>query len=132
MAASSDGRVLNEFDWRGYRSTRGTWVILDLYGTNHDPRIWDHPELFRPERFHGWDGRLFTFIPRAGRAGPLVPRQGGGGGRSPLLGPGSTHPRNATCTRCRGERIISVKERDHGIQVHPAWHPRPAGRLTPG
>ena len=58
--------------------------------------------------------------------------RGGGGGRSPVLGPGSTHPRNATCTRCLGERIISVKERDHGIQIHPAWHPRPAGRLTPG
>ena len=51
-------------------------MILDLYGTNHNPRIWDYPEVIRPERFHGWDGRPFTIIPRAGRAGPLVPRQG--------------------------------------------------------
>jgi fatty-acid peroxygenase len=25
--------------------------MLDLYGTNHDPRIWRSPQRFRPERF---------------------------------------------------------------------------------
>jgi fatty-acid peroxygenase len=26
-------------------------VLFDLYGTNHDPRIWADPQTFRPERF---------------------------------------------------------------------------------
>lgn len=60
------GRVLEEFDWRGHRFTKGTWVLLDLYGTNHDARIWDEPEEFRPERFRRWDGGAFNFIPQGG------------------------------------------------------------------
>ena len=60
------GRVLKEFEWRGYRFAEGTWVLLDLYGTNHDARIWDEPEAFRPERFRRWDGGAFNFIPQGG------------------------------------------------------------------
>jgi fatty-acid peroxygenase len=60
------GRVKNEFDWRGRHFAEGTWVILDLYGTNHDARIWEKPEEFRPERFRRWDGSAFNFIPQGG------------------------------------------------------------------
>lgn len=45
------GRVLSEFTWRDHRFREGDWVLMDLYGTNHDPRIWGDPEVFRPERF---------------------------------------------------------------------------------
>jgi fatty-acid peroxygenase len=41
-------------------------VLLDIYGTNHDPHIWGDPEAFRPERFRGWDGNPFTLIPQGG------------------------------------------------------------------
>jgi len=41
-------------------------VLLDLYGTNHDERIWENPEAFRPERFDHWDGSAFNFIPQGG------------------------------------------------------------------
>ena len=58
------GRVKNEFDWRGHRFAKGAWVILDLYGTNHDARVWEKLEEFRPERFRQWDGSAFNFIPR--------------------------------------------------------------------
>jgi fatty-acid peroxygenase len=44
----------------------GTWMILDLYGTNHDPRIWGDPAVFRPERFRDWNGSAFNFIPQGG------------------------------------------------------------------
>ena len=59
-------RVRDEFDWRGRRFVKGTWVILDLYGTNHDARKWEKPEEFRPERFRQWDGSAFNFIPQGG------------------------------------------------------------------
>lgn len=64
--SSVGGRVLNEFDWRGYHFAKGRWVLLDLYGTNHDPRIWEKPEAFRPERFRRWNGSRFNFIPQGG------------------------------------------------------------------
>lgn len=45
------GRVLQPFEWRGHRFGKGDWVLVDLHGTNHDPRLWKEPESFRPERF---------------------------------------------------------------------------------
>jgi fatty-acid peroxygenase len=45
------GRVLEPFTWRGHPFRRGEWILFDLYGTNHDERIWGDPDEFRPERF---------------------------------------------------------------------------------
>lgn len=61
------GRVREAFDWRGYRFAGGTWVLLDLYGTDHDERLWDVPHVFRPERFAEQDEPdAFAFIPQGG------------------------------------------------------------------
>jgi fatty-acid peroxygenase len=46
------GRVIREFSWRGHDFRMGEWVLFDLYGTNHDERIWGDPDEFRPERFN--------------------------------------------------------------------------------
>lgn len=54
------------FDWKGYHIPQGQWVLLDLYGTNHDNRSWSQPWEFRPERFREWDGSPFNFIPQGG------------------------------------------------------------------
>lgn len=59
-------RVRQRFQWRGYEFPEGTRVLLDLYGTNHDPRLWEQPEDFRPERFRAWEGDPFTLIPQGG------------------------------------------------------------------
>jgi fatty-acid peroxygenase len=64
MFPAVGGRVRKPFDWRGHHFTEGTWVILDLYGTNHDPRIWTDPGEFRPGRFRDWNGSPFNFIPQ--------------------------------------------------------------------
>ena len=60
------GRVQKEFDWRGHHFTQGTWVLLDLYGTNHDDRLWEEPDTFRPERFQHWNGSAFSLSPQGG------------------------------------------------------------------
>lgn len=67
---SSPGRRPGDgaFQWRGHRFGPGDWVLLDLYGTNHDARTWKDPGRFDPERFVGWDGGPFNFIPRAAAA----------------------------------------------------------------
>lgn len=59
-------RVRKTFEWSGYQFPKGTRVLLDLYGTNHDARIWEDPEVFRPERFRQWNGSAFNFIPQGG------------------------------------------------------------------
>ncbi|WP_151637977.1 cytochrome P450 [Noviherbaspirillum aerium] len=58
------GRVREEFTWRGLHFAQGTWVLLDIYGTNHDPHLWKDPQTFRPERFRDWNASPHNFIPQ--------------------------------------------------------------------
>lgn len=60
------GRVRKPFAWKGHHFAERDWVMLDLYGTNHDGRIWGEPDSFRPERFRGWSGDPNTLIPQGG------------------------------------------------------------------
>ncbi|WP_433282895.1 cytochrome P450 [Micromonospora sp. CA-244673] len=59
-------RVRRSFEWQGYTFPQGRRVLLDLYGTNHHPRLWPEPERFRPERFDGWRDDPFRLIPQGG------------------------------------------------------------------
>lgn len=59
-------RVRRDFEWQGYPFPQGQRVLQDLYGTNHDPRAWDPPGAFQPERFRSWEENPFTFIPQGG------------------------------------------------------------------
>jgi fatty-acid peroxygenase len=54
------------FSWRGQTFEPGQLVLLDVYGTNHDPAIWNAPDEFRPERFARWAGDAFELIPQGG------------------------------------------------------------------
>lgn len=58
--------VETNFEWRGHQFKKGERAILDLYGTNHDPGAWDHPNLFRPLRFRDRAEDIFGFIPQGG------------------------------------------------------------------
>jgi fatty-acid peroxygenase len=60
------GRAVEATEWRGHPIPRGRRVLLDLYGTNRSPRVWEAPDEFQVERFVGWDGDPFTFIPQGG------------------------------------------------------------------
>lgn len=59
-------RVRDAFEWEGYTFPALTLVMLDLYGTNHDPRAWEAPDEFRPDRFLGRHDSPFDFIPQGG------------------------------------------------------------------
>ncbi|MGM0804597.1 MAG: cytochrome P450 [Bacillota bacterium] len=58
--------VKTDFVWKGYEFKKDTLTLLDLYGTNHDPEVWESPDLFNPMRFARWEGSPFSFIPQGG------------------------------------------------------------------
>lgn len=58
--------VRRNFMWNGYKFKKGRLVLIDIYGTNHDPHIWSNPYEFRPEHFKERSNGLFDFIPQGG------------------------------------------------------------------
>lgn len=59
-------RVKEDCRWKDYHLPKNRLVILDVYGIDHDPRIWNNPDAFMPERFLIWKENDFTFIPQGG------------------------------------------------------------------
>jgi fatty-acid peroxygenase len=59
-------RVRNDFQWHNYNFKKGTLVLLDIFGTNHDPNTWREPNVFNPERFRNREEDPFDFIPQGG------------------------------------------------------------------
>lgn len=58
--------VTKDFVWKGLPFKKGQRALLDIYGTNHDPRLWDHPEKFDPDRFRSWEDTAYNFIANGG------------------------------------------------------------------
>lgn len=58
--------VKKDFIWNNFRFEKDTLTFLDLYGTNHDPKIWENPDRFNPQRFAEWKKSPFSFIPQGG------------------------------------------------------------------
>ena len=59
-------RVRRDFIWQDCKFKKGTLVLLDVYGTNHSPKLWSDPDEFYPDRFRDWKGNPFDFIPQGG------------------------------------------------------------------
>ena len=51
---------------RGYHLPKDAIVVINIHSVHHDASIWGDPEVFRPERFVGEDGRVKrheSFVP---------------------------------------------------------------------
>lgn len=59
-------RARKDFTFNGCHFMKGTRVLLDLYGTNRDPKLWDRHDEFWPDRFKHWNSTPFNFIPQGG------------------------------------------------------------------
>ncbi|WP_026908715.1 cytochrome P450 [Paucisalibacillus globulus] len=59
-------KVREDFLWNGHDFRKGNLVLLDLYGTNHHPDIWEKPYTFNPERFRDREESFYNFIPQGG------------------------------------------------------------------
>ena len=60
------GRAPQALEWDGVRIPKHSMVLLDLWGTNHDPELWEDPYAFRPERFLDREIDAFEFVPQGG------------------------------------------------------------------
>ncbi|MGW6271218.1 cytochrome P450 [Streptomyces sp. NPDC055060] len=52
--------------WDGQDIPVGSMVLLDLYGQNHDPRLWAEPYTFDPGRFVGREPERDELVPQGG------------------------------------------------------------------
>jgi len=59
-------RVKKDFEWQGCSFKKGTRVLLDIHGTNHDPRLWTSPQSFDPDRFKTWNKSEFSLLAQGG------------------------------------------------------------------
>lgn len=59
-------RVKKDFIWNKNEFKEGTLVLLDVYGINHDSKIWSNPDKFWPDRFKEQEDNQFNFIPQGG------------------------------------------------------------------
>lgn len=59
-------RTCTAFSWQHFDFPAGRRVMLDLYGTNHDPRVWANPQQFDPQRFAASFDEQYGLIPQGG------------------------------------------------------------------
>ncbi|MHC3458909.1 cytochrome P450 [Streptomyces flavovirens] len=60
------GLAAADLRWQGEEIPAGTMVLLDVYGQNHDPELWEAPYVFSPERFVGREPGRDELIPQGG------------------------------------------------------------------
>jgi fatty-acid peroxygenase len=58
------GRAGKDLRWHGQPIPAGALVLLDLYGQNHDPRLWPDPYRFDPYRFVGRPIGAYDLVPQ--------------------------------------------------------------------
>ncbi|XP_002989019.2 cytochrome P450 71A1 [Selaginella moellendorffii] len=58
---------IDDCELQGYKIPRKTWLMVNLWSLGRDPRSWESPEAFKPERFLGSSidvkGNDFELIP---------------------------------------------------------------------
>lgn len=60
------GLAATDLTWQGETIAEDSLVLLDLYGYNHDPDLWDGPYRFDPQRFAGREPDADELIPQGG------------------------------------------------------------------
>jgi fatty-acid peroxygenase len=60
------GRAGRDVSFDGVQIPAGALVLLDVFGQNHDPGLWEDPYSFNPHRFAGRPIGTFELIPQGG------------------------------------------------------------------
>lgn len=59
-------RLRKDLVREGHPLGKDDWLLLDLYGTTHDARLFPQPAVFNPKRESSWRNGDFRFIPQGG------------------------------------------------------------------
>lgn len=59
-------RATQDVTFRDVDIAAGTLIVLDVWGTNHDPRIWNDPDSFDPARFRTTPVTPYNLVPQGG------------------------------------------------------------------
>ncbi|WP_411576632.1 cytochrome P450 [Streptomyces mutabilis] len=73
------GLAVRDLAWRGVSLPAGGMVLLDVFGQNHDEKLWGDPFVFRPERFLQHAVERDELVPQGGgepRTGHRCPGEG--------------------------------------------------------
>ncbi|WP_369149139.1 cytochrome P450 [Streptomyces sp. R44] len=63
------GLAAQDVTWHGEHGPKDALVLLDLYGQNHEPALWEDPYRFDPRRFASPEGPqdpLANLVPQGG------------------------------------------------------------------
>lgn len=58
------GIARRDIRWDGMALSKGDWMLVDLFGTCHDPRLFPRPQDFDPERPLSWRDFGCDFVPQ--------------------------------------------------------------------
>ncbi|MFI6436347.1 cytochrome P450 [Streptomyces sp. NPDC050759] len=73
------GVAVRDLTWQGVSVPAGGMVLLDVFGQNHDEKVWGDPYVFRPQRFLEHPVERDELIPQGGgepRTGHRCPGEG--------------------------------------------------------
>lgn len=52
-------RVLFDTEYRGIFFPKGTFIFINMHYIHHDPKVWEDPNDFKPDRFLSADGQSY-------------------------------------------------------------------------
>lgn len=59
-------RATEDISWSSVTVPRGSLLVLDIWGTDHDPEVWTDPNRFDPERYDHTRVTPFNLVPQGG------------------------------------------------------------------
>ena len=107
--------AINDCEIGGYRVPRGTQVFMFQWATQRDPRFYDEPEAFHPER---WTEDFIEQLPKYAYF-PF------GGGPRVCIGASFAMMEIILCLAAIGQKFRLEIDRDHPVSIFPAMSLRP-------
>jgi cytochrome P450 len=107
--------AINDCEIGGYRVPAGTQVFMFQWATQRDPRFYDEPQAFRPER---WTEEFTEQLPKYAYF-PF------GGGPRVCIGASFAMMEIILCLAAIGQEFRLELDRDHPVSIYPAMSLRP-------
>jgi cytochrome P450 len=107
--------AINDCEISGYQIRAGTQVFMFQWATQRDPRFYDEPEAFRPER---WTEDFTESLPRYAYF-PF------GGGPRACIGASFAMMEIVLCLAAIGQKFRLELDPNHPVSIYPAMSLRP-------